>query len=329
MRPLVIFHNPCADGSGAAFAAWCKFGEEAEYRPAKYGDAAPTDDEVRGRDVYVLDFSYPRAELERVATAAGRLVVLDHHKTAEADLAGLPYAKFDMGKSGAVMTWEHLHPGVEVPEVLLYVEDRDLWRWALPRSREVSAALSARGVSEDFRALNFDPSCMRLPENLVQQGGLFNLGNEGEAILRMQRRYVEVIAATAEKVVLQYPGARDFSHKACPRHRVHGDFTRDCCDDCLGVARYGVETFVLVSCLAVGSTILQSEVGNVLAERSRDAGAQPLAAVWYRDGERGVFRVSLRSVGDFDVSVIAKAHGGGGHRNAAGFWCDELPWGRS
>jgi oligoribonuclease NrnB/cAMP/cGMP phosphodiesterase (DHH superfamily) len=29
--------------------------------------------------------------------------------------------------------------------------------------------------------------------------------------------------------------------------------------------------------------------------------------------------VALRSVGDFDVSEIAKQYGGGGHKNAAGF----------
>lgn len=27
-----------------------------------------------------------------------------------------------------------------------------------------------------------------------------------------------------------------------------------------------------------------------------------------------------------DVSVIAKAHGGGGHKGAAGFICDNLPF---
>lgn len=51
MKPLVIFHGPgCMDGAGAALAAWLRFGEEAEYRPAQYGDPAPTDDEIRGRD---------------------------------------------------------------------------------------------------------------------------------------------------------------------------------------------------------------------------------------------------------------------------------------
>ena len=33
----------------------------------------------------------------------------------------------------------------------------------------------------------------------------------------------------------------------------------------------------------------------------------------------GSVRVSLRSLGDVDVRLIAAAHGGGGHRFAAGF----------
>jgi phosphoesterase RecJ-like protein len=33
----------------------------------------------------------------------------------------------------------------------------------------------------------------------------------------------------------------------------------------------------------------------------------------------GTLRVSLRSLGDVDVSAIAARHGGGGHRFAAGF----------
>ena len=38
----------------------------------------------------------------------------------------------------------------------------------------------------------------------------------------------------------------------------------------------------------------------------------------------GKYKYSLRSKGDFDVSIIAKAFGGGGHKNAAGFESDTL-----
>ena len=39
----------------------------------------------------------------------------------------------------------------------------------------------------------------------------------------------------------------------------------------------------------------------------------------YCDRADGLRTYSLRSNGEFDVSVIAKQFGGGGHRNAAGF----------
>jgi nanoRNase/pAp phosphatase (c-di-AMP/oligoRNAs hydrolase) len=32
-----------------------------------------------------------------------------------------------------------------------------------------------------------------------------------------------------------------------------------------------------------------------------------------------MFAYSLRSIGDFDVSELAKRYGGGGHKNSAGF----------
>lgn len=63
---------------------------------------------------------------------------------------------------------------------------------------------------------------------------------------------------------------------------------------------------------AVHSAILRSELGERLALD------HPFCLVWYeREGRR---YVSLRSrAGGADVSLIAQAHGGGGHRHAASF----------
>lgn len=47
----------------------------------------------------------------------------------------------------------------------------------------------------------------------------------------------------------------------------------------------------------------------------------------YEDCRNEYWTVSLYSTKpDIDVSVIAKKHGGGGHRGAAGFQCQQLPW---
>jgi hypothetical protein len=143
-EPLVIYHGPdCTDGFTAAWAAWRAFNGNVELVPASYGDPPP--DDVAGRDVYVLDFSYSRAELEALAARARSLLVLDHHRTAQAALEGLPFARFDLSRSGAALAWDHFFGGPATgrprPWLVEYVQDRDLWSWQLPQSREVSAYL--------------------------------------------------------------------------------------------------------------------------------------------------------------------------------------------
>jgi Exopolyphosphatase-related proteins len=44
-----------------------------------------------------------------------------------------------------------------------------------------------------------------------------------------------------------------------------------------------------------------------------------LAAIFVREKQPGLFKVSMRSQGDIDVADIARKYGGGGHKNAAGF----------
>jgi hypothetical protein len=95
--------------------------------------------------VILVDFSYPRSVLAAVRARARSIVVLDHHKTAEADLRDLPGLEtvFDMGRSGARIAWDYFFAGREPPKTLLHVEDRDLARYALPWTREILANISS------------------------------------------------------------------------------------------------------------------------------------------------------------------------------------------
>ncbi len=135
MKPLIIYHRHCTDGFCAAWVAAHALGGECELHAAQYGDAPP---DVSGRRVWIVDFSYPRPVLDEMVAKCDYLLVLDHHATAEADLKGHPHAKFDGSESGASLTWKHFHPGESVPLLVQYVRDRDLWKWELPDSREVS-----------------------------------------------------------------------------------------------------------------------------------------------------------------------------------------------
>ena len=169
----ILYHAQCADGFAAALAAWKILGDSAEYLPVRHGDPLPELPE--GSSVAILDFSYARPVLLELSQKCQQLLVLDHHKSAQQELSDLPFAHFDQDKSGCHMAWNHWHPNQPQPQLLAYIEDRDLWRWALPDSRSVSLALQTYPM--DFASWD---------QLEVEQ-----LRIEGQALLRFQTQNVE------------------------------------------------------------------------------------------------------------------------------------------
>lgn len=143
---VVLFHANCTDGSGAALAAFKKLADNATYIPVTHG-IEPDFDLLRGKIVYILDFSYKRDNMVKIGNIVKKLIVLDHHETAENELAGLAHSikcdshiEFDMNRSGATMSWDYFHDSAERPALFQYIEDRDLW---LKRYPETDAILTA------------------------------------------------------------------------------------------------------------------------------------------------------------------------------------------
>lgn len=180
----VLYHAECADGFGAAWAIWKQY-PSATFIPVKHGNPPPND--LKDECVVIVDFSYSRPILETMASETKELIILDHHITAEKALASLPYAYFDMNKSGAVLGWEWAH-GSSAPWLLQYIQDKDLWNWALPGSREINAAIASYPF--DFERWNG----FTQPE----------LEQEGRAILRYEQELVSKLAAQA--VMMEFQG---------------------------------------------------------------------------------------------------------------------------
>lgn len=179
MAPTILYHGGCPDGFGAAYAAWKKFGATAEYLPVKHGNPPP--ELAVGSEVYIIDFAYDRQTLITMAETHA-LKVLDHHRTAQADLQGLDFAEFDMGRSGAVLSWNHFHPESEVPLLLRYVQDQDLWQWALPDSQEICTGLSMHPF--DFEVWD--------------QLDIETLRSQGRIVLGYKRQLVEMLLQKAD-----------------------------------------------------------------------------------------------------------------------------------
>lgn len=182
---VVLYHAECSDGFGAAWAIWKQF-PHSRFIPVKHGHPPP--DNLGGQRVVIVDFSYPRSVLNVMAAEAKELLVLDHHITAQQALAGLPYAYFDQQKSGAVLAWEWAH-GTPAPWLLQYIQDKDLWQWALPGSREINAALASYPF--DFELWS------RFSQTTLEQ--------EGRAILRYEQELVSKLVAHA--VLVEFQGA--------------------------------------------------------------------------------------------------------------------------
>ncbi len=193
--PLCIYHGNCDDGFAAAWCVRLKH-PDAEFYPGIY-QAPPPD--VRGRDVIMVDFSYKRPVMEQIIADCATLLVLDHHKTAEADLASLDGVRpgvevvFDMDRSGAMMAFDRfcrdMPTYADTVRFMEYVQDRDLWRKALPYGDLFTIAL--RSYPQDF-------GCW----DLAMRNGVESLIAEGTGIHRYYRMRVEEMKASAYRAEL-------------------------------------------------------------------------------------------------------------------------------
>ncbi len=194
MSHLCIYHKDCADGFGAALAVkhYCDLNDfHCDFLPANHGDIAP---DVSNKQVLIVDFTYPRDVIVKMNQGADSLLIIDHHKTAQEALEGLDFCVFDMSKSGAVLSWEHLMPDLEVPALLKYIQDRDLWHWQLPNSKEISAALQTM------------PKEFELWQPYLNEANLFELVNKGTAIVEYQNQQIQKVVQAKDIPIVEIAG---------------------------------------------------------------------------------------------------------------------------
>lgn len=289
---IVIYHDHCADGFGAAWACWMRWRDRPTYIAASYGSAPP---DVSGKHVLIVDFSYKRDVLRAMGAAARSIIVLDHHKTAQADLAdwaiedvagdfwagdnplksvrenddyvGQPIAAlFDMQRSGARLAWDFCHHETP-PRLIDLIEDRDLWRFEFAETKPFGLWL--RSAPFDFERW----------ELISQELGD---GRDGDRIMTQAWAMQSFFDAKVGEIA-SFARVQD----VCG-HRP-----------------------IVVNC----PPMFASEVAHALLDAYPTA---PFAATYFDAPDVRMF--SLRSRDDReDVSTIAQSFGGGGHRNAAGF----------
>jgi len=269
-KKLVLYHANCLDGYAAAWAAWKALGSSAKYKPVKHYTAMPKF--AAGTELYILDFCYSADELIAAAKLASKIIILDHHISAEKDILAyqqdntLPEnidVTFVQAHSGCMITWQYFHKTASPPVVLQHIEDNDLWLHKLSDTKAVCKALYC------YLPLNFSKF-----ERLT----LAKLKQEGRILQKQHEQNISRLLTARHAVVL---------------NNIKG--------------------------LAVNAPAMSaSDLGHELADLSGTFGL-----TYIYNGKRQRYECGLRSIGEFDVSILAAKFGGGGHKNASGFSVDQ------
>lgn len=292
---VCLYHFPCDDGFASAWVARKRW-PDLVMAPTNYGQMFP-DVDYRGKNILIADFSYkPDAISELMMSFGARsIVMLDHHKTAQADLKDFTVeicgdakfsagdmvgmfrdfaeldrpavaARFDMDRSGASLTWEFCFPDQPMPMLIKLIEDRDLWRFKNPWTRAFSLLL--RSYPYDFDTWTTFANSLEL--NPVE------MRHEAEAIERFyDRKIADMLPTATMKTIGKW--------KDVPVAHAPYAFASDLANELLK-AHPGAP---------FAAVVVDAYGGRTYSLRSEDSRQ--------------------------DVSEVAKTFGGGGHRNAAGF----------
>lgn len=193
----------------------------------------------------------------------------------------------DNYRSGALIAWEFFHPGEAIPDLVRAVDDTDRWAHKLSWSKAITKAVWSHAPWAFDTFYEF-----ARPENKDK------LILEGTTLQRKQDADVQNVVKN---------GRMNCWISVPPSDRYA---------PIKGQGPIQADMFTMLGYAANCPPHLSSDVGHALATQSGTYGF-----CWTLDKDH-VVKCSLRSNGDYDVSAIAKAFDGGGHRNAAGFTCD-------
>lgn len=290
---IVIYHGGCRDGFCAAwiYNRWNRDigniaqSNHVEYHPGYYGNDPP---DIEGKDVVILDFAYSPEVMGNIALHSNHLLWIDHHKTA------LP-----------------------VIDVLKMINKSDRELLINQVSYFFDLNKSGAGLTWD----HFFPG---------QQRPLIVDYVEDRDLWKKQLEFTDEINA----------------YIACLEFNFHVWDTHSHCDKLEmlaggNVALMKTDQYVREVCknvyfadVAVRKSnsdytdkifnhipivnICQVDCSEVLHELCKIYTHAPFSLYWFKRKD-GFYQYGMRSIGDFDVSEVAKAFGGGGHKNAAGF----------
>lgn len=191
---VVLYHGDCPDGFGGAWAAWKKFGSLARYVGLFDRRQLPMRIENK-KEVYLIDWIYDNPKImEELCRDNERVIGIDHHVSTEKIIKKMPGAVFDTAHSGAMLAWKYFFPKKKPPQLIRYVEDYDIWKFALKDTAAVANIISGRKMEfHEWSKLARELENSRSRKKLIETGNI---------LLAEKKRIVMKLAGGAEPVRL-------------------------------------------------------------------------------------------------------------------------------
>lgn len=248
--------------------------------------------------------------------------------------------------------------GTNRPWFVSYAEDADLYKWNLPNSKHVFTALNELNkftftnltelvrinTAEKFqtylmetllpcaekamehRSVIIQESISKVCEVYIEETVYTNKINHcevaGNVLLKnnstfnFTKRYNILLTHASD-----YKIVSELGNILCSHHMKR--VAPSCMEDALDEVDYWAEKYLLdkdaISLIKKNLSVPRVKTGITEEGYEVDYVLPDFVAIWTYNFVNDETKVSLRSVGDMDVSEIASKYGGGGHKNAAGF----------
>lgn len=280
---LCLYHKNCNDGFGAAFSFWkrqkrLKLLNFTEFKEIDYGDPLP---DIKGRIVYIVDFSISQEKILEIINDVCALYIFDHHKTAILELNGIEKKLNEEQKKKFTLVLDDKRSGTGITNdyfaqrrtaFIDCIESRDLFTFKHPYTSMVFAYLPL--VNRTFEAWEKFENDLEGNHGIKAKDDILQTG---QRLVELHRMRVSSACKNARTITFQIS------------------------------ARKTVEVPV-VNC----SHELASDVLNALAKD------KPFAVSYFDEVDSRKFSLRSSETG-LDVEEVAKFHGGGGHKRASAF----------
>ena len=332
----ILYHKGCPDGIAAAWVFYrakdFQYNQDPSYTTKYSGIYYSSDNKyefsikdennkyisvdlssLKNKNILLLDFSIDKKTYQTLIDSGCTVFILDHHDSSlELDLSN-ENILIDTTRSGCQIAWDIKHQSLERPLLLDYIADRDMWKFKLPHSEFISAALYFKGYNFDMLEHMYRLQLASVIQVLNNEKSSFsteidNLISIGETLLKIKHK--DLIYSCMSSIWVS------FSHSEFQNsEKIKGLIVFNCKRD----IRSDVGSILLnngkdINELKNKEYILHHEQNNHINDNVR---LPDFVAICFYIYETNEWMISLRSK-NINVNDICKLYGGGGHKNAAG-----------